>query len=179
MICLSNYFVTQPQNLMKTFSVCTDTRVPLQACRHFNDSGACVPQCPQTLIYNKLRFQMETNPNAKYQYGSICVSQCPSEWSGYWKPFWIKLGSLYLRQNGTTWLLILFLRFVSSLSQLTLWWMTAPAWAPVLQTRWRWREKARDSVSSAVDSAQKVETTSHFFFLLFFPLLSLFVSCYS
>lgn len=23
---------------------------------------------------------METNPNAKYQYGSICVSQCPSEW---------------------------------------------------------------------------------------------------
>uniref|UniRef100_A0A671WUU2 Receptor protein-tyrosine kinase n=1 Tax=Sparus aurata TaxID=8175 RepID=A0A671WUU2_SPAAU len=50
------------------------------ACRHFNDSGACVPQCPQTLIYNKQTFQMETNPNAKYQYGSICVSQCPSEW---------------------------------------------------------------------------------------------------
>uniref|UniRef100_A0A3Q2TW53 receptor protein-tyrosine kinase n=1 Tax=Fundulus heteroclitus TaxID=8078 RepID=A0A3Q2TW53_FUNHE len=48
------------------------------ACRHFNDSGACVPQCPQTLIYNKQTFQMETNPNAKYQYGSICVSQCPS-----------------------------------------------------------------------------------------------------
>lgn len=52
---------------------------PLQACRRFNDSGACVPQCPQTLIYNKQTFQMETNPNAKYQYGSICVSQCPSE----------------------------------------------------------------------------------------------------
>ncbi|KAG8002681.1 Receptor tyrosine-protein kinase erbB-3 [Nibea albiflora] len=33
--------------------------------------------CPQTLIYNKQTFQMETNPNAKYQYGSICVSQCP------------------------------------------------------------------------------------------------------
>uniref|UniRef100_A0A3B3W007 receptor protein-tyrosine kinase n=1 Tax=Poecilia latipinna TaxID=48699 RepID=A0A3B3W007_9TELE len=49
------------------------------ACRHFNDSGACVPQCPQTLIYNKQTFQMETNPNAKYQYGSICVSQCPSK----------------------------------------------------------------------------------------------------
>uniref|UniRef100_A0A3Q3K0W4 Receptor protein-tyrosine kinase n=1 Tax=Monopterus albus TaxID=43700 RepID=A0A3Q3K0W4_MONAL len=48
------------------------------ACRHFNDSGACVPQCPQTLIYNKQKFQMETNPNAKYQYGSICVSQCPT-----------------------------------------------------------------------------------------------------
>ncbi|XP_068606336.1 receptor tyrosine-protein kinase erbB-3-like [Brachionichthys hirsutus] len=48
------------------------------ACRHFNDSGACVPQCPQTLIYNKQMFKMETNPNAKYQYGSICVSQCPT-----------------------------------------------------------------------------------------------------
>ncbi|KAM6928711.1 receptor tyrosine-protein kinase erbB-3b isoform 2-T2 [Lycodopsis pacificus] len=48
------------------------------ACRHFNDSGACVPQCPQTLIYDKQTFQMETNPNAKYQYGSICVSQCPT-----------------------------------------------------------------------------------------------------
>uniref|UniRef100_A0A8C5GN13 Receptor protein-tyrosine kinase n=1 Tax=Gouania willdenowi TaxID=441366 RepID=A0A8C5GN13_GOUWI len=48
------------------------------ACRHFNDSGACVPQCPKTLIYNKQTFQMETNPNAKYQYGSICVSQCPT-----------------------------------------------------------------------------------------------------
>uniref|UniRef100_I3K2F2 Receptor protein-tyrosine kinase n=1 Tax=Oreochromis niloticus TaxID=8128 RepID=I3K2F2_ORENI len=48
------------------------------ACRHFNDSGACVPQCPRALIYNKQTFQMETNPNAKYQYGSICVSQCPT-----------------------------------------------------------------------------------------------------
>uniref|UniRef100_A0A4W6FDK8 Receptor protein-tyrosine kinase n=1 Tax=Lates calcarifer TaxID=8187 RepID=A0A4W6FDK8_LATCA len=48
------------------------------ACRNFNDSGACVQRCPQTLIYNKQMFQMETNPNAKYQYGSICVSQCPT-----------------------------------------------------------------------------------------------------
>ncbi|KAM9785522.1 receptor tyrosine-protein kinase erbB-3b [Neosynchiropus ocellatus] len=48
------------------------------ACRHFNDSGACIPQCPQTLIYNKQTFQMESNPDAKYQYGSICVSQCPT-----------------------------------------------------------------------------------------------------
>uniref|UniRef100_A0A8C6M8F0 receptor protein-tyrosine kinase n=1 Tax=Nothobranchius furzeri TaxID=105023 RepID=A0A8C6M8F0_NOTFU len=50
----------------------------VRACRHFNDSGACVPQCPKTLMYNKQTFQMETNPNAKYQYGSICVSQCPT-----------------------------------------------------------------------------------------------------
>ncbi|KAK0145267.1 Receptor tyrosine-protein kinase erbB-3 [Merluccius polli] len=48
------------------------------ACRHFNDSGACVPRCPQALIYNKQTFQMENNPNAKYQYGSICVSECPT-----------------------------------------------------------------------------------------------------
>ncbi|KAJ8358695.1 hypothetical protein SKAU_G00152200 [Synaphobranchus kaupii] len=48
------------------------------ACSRFNDSGACVPQCPQTLIYNKHTFQLEPNPSAKYQYGSICVSQCPA-----------------------------------------------------------------------------------------------------
>ncbi|KAL1020893.1 hypothetical protein UPYG_G00006070 [Umbra pygmaea] len=48
------------------------------ACVHFNDSGACVQHCPQTLIYNRHTFQMETNPNAKYQYGSICVSSCPT-----------------------------------------------------------------------------------------------------
>ncbi|KAM4740868.1 receptor tyrosine-protein kinase erbB-3a [Anableps anableps] len=49
------------------------------ACRNFNNSGSCVPQCPQTLIYNKHTFKMERNPNAKYQYGSICVAQCPTK----------------------------------------------------------------------------------------------------
>ncbi|XP_061074816.1 receptor tyrosine-protein kinase erbB-3-like [Conger conger] len=48
------------------------------ACSKFNDSGACVPQCPSAFIYNKHTFQLEHNPSAKYQYGSICVSQCPS-----------------------------------------------------------------------------------------------------
>ncbi|XP_056131234.1 receptor tyrosine-protein kinase erbB-3b [Lampris incognitus] len=48
------------------------------ACHRFNDSGACVQQCPQAVMYNKQTFQMETNPKAKYQYGSICVSQCPT-----------------------------------------------------------------------------------------------------
>ncbi|KAG9353510.1 hypothetical protein JZ751_018177 [Albula glossodonta] len=48
------------------------------ACSRFNDTGACVPHCPQTLIYNKHTFQLEPNPSAKYQYGSICVSQCPT-----------------------------------------------------------------------------------------------------
>ncbi|XP_036007422.1 receptor tyrosine-protein kinase erbB-3a isoform X3 [Fundulus heteroclitus] len=47
------------------------------ACKNFNNSGSCVPQCPQTLIYNKHTFKMERNPNAKYQYGSICVAHCP------------------------------------------------------------------------------------------------------
>uniref|UniRef100_A0A3P9BQZ9 Receptor protein-tyrosine kinase n=1 Tax=Maylandia zebra TaxID=106582 RepID=A0A3P9BQZ9_9CICH len=47
------------------------------ACRNFNNSGSCVPQCPQTVIYNRLTYRMEPNPNAKYQYGSICVTQCP------------------------------------------------------------------------------------------------------
>lgn len=48
------------------------------ACRKFNNSGSCVPLCPQTLIYNKHTFKLEPNPNAKYQYGSICVAQCPT-----------------------------------------------------------------------------------------------------
>uniref|UniRef100_A0A673D0P9 Receptor protein-tyrosine kinase n=1 Tax=Sphaeramia orbicularis TaxID=375764 RepID=A0A673D0P9_9TELE len=47
------------------------------ACRNFNNSGPCVRQCPQALLYNKNTFKMEPNPNAKYQYGSICVAQCP------------------------------------------------------------------------------------------------------
>uniref|UniRef100_A0A8C2PUG6 Receptor protein-tyrosine kinase n=1 Tax=Cyprinus carpio TaxID=7962 RepID=A0A8C2PUG6_CYPCA len=48
------------------------------ACRNFNNSGSCVPQCPQALIYNKVTFKLEPNPNAKYQYGTICVSYCPT-----------------------------------------------------------------------------------------------------
>uniref|UniRef100_A0A2K6P368 Receptor protein-tyrosine kinase n=1 Tax=Rhinopithecus roxellana TaxID=61622 RepID=A0A2K6P368_RHIRO len=47
------------------------------ACRHFNDSGACVPRCPQPLVYNKLTFQLEPNPHTKYQYGGVCVASCP------------------------------------------------------------------------------------------------------
>lgn len=51
----------------------------LQACKNFNNSGSCVIQCPRALIYNKHTFRMEPNPNVKYQYGAICVSQCPGE----------------------------------------------------------------------------------------------------
>ncbi|XP_056158077.1 receptor tyrosine-protein kinase erbB-3-like isoform X2 [Lampris incognitus] len=47
-------------------------------CSNFNNSGSCVSQCPQTLIDNKHTFKLEPNPSAKYQYGSICVAQCPT-----------------------------------------------------------------------------------------------------
>ncbi|KAF7238187.1 Receptor tyrosine-protein kinase erbB-3 [Varanus komodoensis] len=47
------------------------------ACRHFNDSGACETLCPRPLIYNKHTFQLEPNPDTKYQYGGICVKNCP------------------------------------------------------------------------------------------------------
>ncbi|XP_008112654.2 receptor tyrosine-protein kinase erbB-3 [Anolis carolinensis] len=47
------------------------------ACQHFNDSGACETLCPPPLIYNKLTFQLEPNPDTKYQYGGICVKNCP------------------------------------------------------------------------------------------------------
>ncbi|KAI4892904.1 hypothetical protein NFI96_021483 [Prochilodus magdalenae] len=48
------------------------------ACRHVNHSGACVPHCPQPIIYNKQTFQLEPNPDAMYQYGSVCVAKCPA-----------------------------------------------------------------------------------------------------
>lgn len=62
-----------------TLTLC-DIYAGLQACRRFNDSGSCVPQCPMALIYNKSTFRLEPNPNAKFQYGSICVAQCPREY---------------------------------------------------------------------------------------------------
>uniref|UniRef100_A0A671QUE3 receptor protein-tyrosine kinase n=1 Tax=Sinocyclocheilus anshuiensis TaxID=1608454 RepID=A0A671QUE3_9TELE len=45
------------------------------ACTNFNDSGACVTQCPQTFVYNPTTFQLEHNPNAKYTYGAFCVEE--------------------------------------------------------------------------------------------------------
>ncbi|KAI5106797.1 receptor tyrosine-protein kinase erbB-4 [Silurus meridionalis] len=47
------------------------------ACTNFNDSGACVTQCPQPLVYNPTIFQMEQNAQAKYTYGAFCVKKCP------------------------------------------------------------------------------------------------------
>uniref|UniRef100_A0A8C9G551 Receptor protein-tyrosine kinase n=1 Tax=Pavo cristatus TaxID=9049 RepID=A0A8C9G551_PAVCR len=53
----------------------------LQACMNFNDSGACVTQCPQTFVYNPTTFQLEHNHNAKYTYGAFCVKKCPRKFS--------------------------------------------------------------------------------------------------
>uniref|UniRef100_A0A8C8FTP8 Receptor protein-tyrosine kinase n=1 Tax=Oncorhynchus tshawytscha TaxID=74940 RepID=A0A8C8FTP8_ONCTS len=47
------------------------------ACTNFNDSGACVTQCPQPFVYNPTTFQLESNPRAKYTYGAFCVKKCP------------------------------------------------------------------------------------------------------
>nr|XP_033800985.1 receptor tyrosine-protein kinase erbB-4 isoform X2 [Geotrypetes seraphini] len=47
------------------------------ACMNFNDSGACVTQCPQPFVYNPTTFQLEHNPKAKYTYGAFCVKKCP------------------------------------------------------------------------------------------------------
>ncbi|MFT7801065.1 receptor tyrosine-protein kinase erbB-3-like isoform X2 [Arapaima gigas] len=79
--CNGRCFGTQPSECchMECAGGCTGPHnTDCFACSRFNDSGACVPHCPQTLIYNKHTFQLEPNPNAKYQYGSICVSQCPT-----------------------------------------------------------------------------------------------------
>lgn len=57
-------------------SVCFGS-VCLQACTNFNDSGACVTQCPQPFVYNPTTFQLEHNPRAKYTYGAFCVKKCP------------------------------------------------------------------------------------------------------
>ncbi|TNN03135.1 receptor tyrosine-protein kinase erbB-4 isoform X2 [Takifugu rubripes] len=47
------------------------------ACTNFNDSGACVTQCPQPFFYNSITFQLEHNVRTKYTYGAFCVKKCP------------------------------------------------------------------------------------------------------
>ncbi|XP_051993181.1 receptor tyrosine-protein kinase erbB-4-like [Xyrauchen texanus] len=47
------------------------------ACTNFNDSGACVKQCPQPFVYSPTTFQLEYNPKTKYTYGAFCVKKCP------------------------------------------------------------------------------------------------------
>uniref|UniRef100_A0A8B9I0X5 Receptor protein-tyrosine kinase n=1 Tax=Astyanax mexicanus TaxID=7994 RepID=A0A8B9I0X5_ASTMX len=78
--CHGRCFGTSPRDCCNTECAggCTG---PLEthcfACRHVNHSGACVPHCPQPLIYNRQTFQLEPNPDAMYQYGSVCMPNCP------------------------------------------------------------------------------------------------------
>ncbi|TRZ00828.1 hypothetical protein DNTS_029445 [Danionella cerebrum] len=57
-------------------------RSPSECC-HIECAGGCTGPldtdcfCPEALIYNKVTFKLEPNPNAKYQFGSMCVSHCP------------------------------------------------------------------------------------------------------
>uniref|UniRef100_A0A8C9QZL9 receptor protein-tyrosine kinase n=1 Tax=Scleropages formosus TaxID=113540 RepID=A0A8C9QZL9_SCLFO len=77
--CSGRCFGTSPSQCchMECAGGCTGAQnTDCFICRQFNDSGSCVPHC-QTFIYNMHIFQMEPSPNTKYQYGSICVSQCP------------------------------------------------------------------------------------------------------
>ncbi|XP_062872148.1 receptor tyrosine-protein kinase erbB-3b [Trichomycterus rosablanca] len=79
--CHGRCFGPSPQHCCNTECAggCTGPKeTDCFACRHVNHSGACVPHCPQPLIYNKQTFQLEPNPNAMYQYGSVCVHKCPT-----------------------------------------------------------------------------------------------------
>ncbi|KAL5006104.1 hypothetical protein ScPMuIL_017262 [Solemya velum] len=47
------------------------------ACRLFSDDGKCVGKCPELQIYDQVLMKWVENPNPKYIYGSLCVSECP------------------------------------------------------------------------------------------------------
>ncbi|XP_046377160.1 epidermal growth factor receptor-like isoform X2 [Haliotis rufescens] len=47
------------------------------ACRNFNNDGACEPYCPPQHIYDPNLYKLVKNPNARFTYGSLCVSKCP------------------------------------------------------------------------------------------------------
>lgn len=53
--------------------------IPLQACRHFNDSGVCKENCPPPSFYDSVTFQSKPNPNKKFNFGATCVKTCPCE----------------------------------------------------------------------------------------------------
>ncbi|XP_008281822.1 receptor tyrosine-protein kinase erbB-2 [Stegastes partitus] len=47
------------------------------ACRHFNNSGVCIKECPPPTIYDPLTFQTKPNPNKKFTFGATCIKTCP------------------------------------------------------------------------------------------------------
>ncbi|XP_046725655.1 receptor tyrosine-protein kinase erbB-3b isoform X2 [Silurus meridionalis] len=78
--CHGRCFGPSPQHCCNTECAggCTGPKeTDCFACQSVNYSGACVPHCPQSHIYNKRTFQLEPNPDAMYQYGSICLHKCP------------------------------------------------------------------------------------------------------
>lgn len=52
-------------------------RLPVQACRDFNDEGTCKDTCPPRMFYNPKTHRRVPNPNAKYAFGATCVKFCP------------------------------------------------------------------------------------------------------
>uniref|UniRef100_A0AAQ5ZA92 Receptor protein-tyrosine kinase n=1 Tax=Amphiprion ocellaris TaxID=80972 RepID=A0AAQ5ZA92_AMPOC len=46
-------------------------------CRHFNNSGVCIRDCPPPTIYDPVTFQTKPNPNKKFTFGATCVKTCP------------------------------------------------------------------------------------------------------
>ncbi|MCJ8741867.1 hypothetical protein PDJAM_G00075710 [Pangasius djambal] len=78
--CHGRCFGPSPQHCCSTECAggCTGPKeTDCFACQHVSHLGACVPHCPQSHIYNKHTFQLEPNPDAMYQYGSICLHKCP------------------------------------------------------------------------------------------------------
>ncbi|XP_028289789.1 melanoma receptor tyrosine-protein kinase-like isoform X2 [Gouania willdenowi] len=47
------------------------------ACSHFNDNGTCKDTCPPLKLYDLKIHQEVKNPNAKFTFGSTCVTACP------------------------------------------------------------------------------------------------------
>ncbi|KAK3546894.1 hypothetical protein QTP86_003767 [Hemibagrus guttatus] len=79
--CHGRCFGPSPQHCCNTECAggCTGPKeTDCFACQHVSHLGACVPHCPQSHIYNKHTFQLEPNPDAMYQYGSICLYKCPT-----------------------------------------------------------------------------------------------------
>ena len=53
----------------------------MQACKGFNDDGNCVPHCPPPFIYSNKENKNIPNTNVKYIFGTLCVNECPGEYT--------------------------------------------------------------------------------------------------
>ena len=153
----------------RVFVVCplTKTLHP-QACTNFNDSGACLTQCPQPFVYNPTTFQLEHNPEAKYTYGAFCVKDCPRKngrpcaSTRYSNQTPFRKGSGSFRQNVIERVsLSLFVCVCVCVClvfhfQITLLLTTVPVSVPVPATRWRWKRMRSRCALPALTSVLKV-----------------------